>query len=52
MNEVSAFICQTLLQSLIAGKIIKEQKITDYVLMNINSHVYHKAIAGKIEKLQ
>lgn len=38
MKEVSAFICVTPLQSFIARKVIQEQRITDYVLVNLNPH--------------
>lgn len=38
MKKVSAFICVTPLQSFIARKVIQEQRITDYVLVNLNPH--------------
>lgn len=38
MKEVSAFICVTPLQSFIARRVIREQGIRDYVLLNINPH--------------
>ncbi|MBZ0159606.1 MAG: glycosyltransferase family 52 protein [bacterium] len=38
MKEVSAFICVTPLQSFIARRVIQEQGITDYLVMNINPH--------------
>lgn len=56
MKEVSAFVCLTPLQSAIARKIIEEQRITDYVLMNINPHdqpvtrhYFEKIAQGAIE---
>lgn len=38
VKEVSAFICVTPLQLFIARKVVQEQRITDYVLVNINPH--------------